>query len=125
MSSDNPTEYDDVIDEIDEIDEIEPEERDFDKEKEDFIRTYMARQRELHRKSLTAIANLASANAEMILMSGLNEAAAKRTSFTTKNTKNDLATELLEQQVAKAAKQEQDNDLMVDRLRKAINFNVE
>jgi uncharacterized protein YajQ (UPF0234 family) len=120
MSSDNPTEYDEEIDEIDEI-----EERDFDKEKEDFIRAHMARQRELHRKSLAAMADLASANAEMILMSGINEASAKRVSLTIKDTTNDVAEELLKQQVAKAAKQENDNEMMINRLRQALNPNVE
>ena len=119
MSSDNPTEeYDETNGDI--------KERDFNEEKEVFIRNYIARQRELHRKSLTAVANLASANAEMILMAGLNEAAAKRTSSITKDTKNEIIDDMLSHQtLTKHIEQERDNKMMVERLRQALNPNVE
>jgi len=116
MSSDNPTELDPVPD--DDTEEI----RDIDAEKEIFLRNFMARQRELQKKSLTAVANLATANMELILRSGINEVAAKRTRTATLTSKNDVISDLLKEQV----KQRVDgNEQIIARIMRAVDINVE
>jgi len=120
MSSDNPTEFDPVPD--DDIEEI----RDIDAEKEIFIRNFMNRQRELHKKSLTAIANLATANMELILRSGINEVAAKRTRTATLTATNDVIGDLIKEQVKEQARQRADgNEQIVARIMKAVDIDVE
>lgn len=73
--------------------------RDFDAEKEEFLRSYIARQRELHRKSLSMMANLSQANLEMILANGLNEAAAKKSKKAVRETENEVTEKILKQRV--------------------------
>ena len=109
MSSDNPTDHD--------PDEDFEEIRDIDAEKEIYLREFLARQRELQRKSLTAMANLASANTELILRSGLNEVAAKRTKTTTSTSTNDVAKDLLAQRI-------NGNEQIVEKIMRAIDIDV-
>jgi hypothetical protein len=107
MSDENPTEYDII--------------RDIDIEKEQFLRGFLSRQRELQRKSLAMVANLAQANADLILTTGLMEVAAKRTSKMTKDTTNVAADNLL----AQRAKREAANGAAIDNLRQALQANVD
>ena len=106
MSDENPTEYDII--------------RDIDIEKEQFLRGFLSRQRELQRKSLAMVANLAQANADLILTTGLIEVAAKRTSKMTRETTNVVADNLLVQQV----KREAASGAAIDNLRQALQANV-
>lgn len=114
MSSDNPTEYDPVPD--------DGQDRDINAEKEIYLRNFLERQRALNRKSLAAVANLASANMELILRSGINQAAAKRTKTITGTTTNDVADDLLKEQVAQRA---EGNEQIVARIMKAVDIDVE
>jgi len=69
--------------------------RDIDIEREQFIRGFFNRQRDIQRQSLAMVANLAQANNELILSNGLNEVAAKRTSHAVINATNIISDKLL------------------------------
>jgi len=111
--NDNPTEPTDDEDETHII-------RDIDIEKEQFMRGFFARQRDIHQQSLAMVANLAQANTELILANGLNELAAKRASRTTRDTVNVVSDSLL----AQRTKREATTEAALDKLQTAITANV-
>jgi len=118
----NPTEHDGTI------------LRDIDIEKEQFLRGFLTRQREFHRKSLAMVANLAQANIELILTTGINEVAAKRTHTATKDIVNDAASSLLTQRIKREAansilmqrtKREATAETAINNLKQVLAKNVE
>ena len=46
--------------------------------KEEFLRDFFARQREIGRKSLAAVSDMAARNSELIALNGINEVASRR-----------------------------------------------
>lgn len=95
----------------------EDNERDISSEKEQFLRSFMTKQRELNRQSWRMVANLAQANTELILANGLNEVAAKKSKRTVRETQNEVTDNLLKQRV----KRENMADLALTHLQSAIN----
>ena len=112
MTTENPTSPTDGDYEIDEPNS------DINSEKEAFLREFFAKQRELHKRSLAAVADLAGANIELILRSSLGEVAAKRTATALIGGGHEVVGDIVKQRV-------DTNELIIDRITRAINTNVE
>jgi len=113
MTTENPTNPTDA-----EYEDIDQPNSDINAEKEAFLREFFSRQRELQRKSLAAVADLAGANIELILRSGLGEVAAKRTATAMVGGGHAVVGDIVKQRV-------DTNELIIDRITRAIQTNVE